>query len=334
VSNTVHLAQATGSLIIVGNAAPTLSFRVGSTFDLDVVFLDDAGKVTELPSGTTGSLIIKPLGEYLESPLYIAHWQAAGSGLSRRYRFSAVMDSQPLRDAVATTTSMAMQIVWNVGAAPYAAQSLTCTLEPSYYAPGDLPPPLLGSTEREDWNQTLINPEQEWTDLSTYAGNVTTGGSITALRLSVAEYHPGGQVKITSNGTTLLNWRDITAQSELVPLNALALASVPTGARLDVQVQWLSGTAYTLRARGLELGIVMRSQTLDASSSWDWLKARIPAGGSVTHSDGPQTISISSSGSGSLPTGVALVALSEDGLYVEFRHPTTSALIARVLRAE
>lgn len=336
-SNVIYLSAATGAPVYPGNIAPRLHFRVGGTFELSVVFLDDFGQVTSLSAGALGSMLIKPLGEYLADPLYVATWQPAGTGSTQRYVFSAALDSQPLRDQFVgstTSVSMAMQITWSIGAALFAAESLTCTLEPSYYAPGDLPPPLLGSTEREDWNQTILNPDQEWLDVDTYAGNVTTGGSITALRLSVAEYHPGGQIKLFADSVLLLDWTDITAQTALVELTELELQSLATGARLDVQTRWLSGTEYALRAKGLELGLTLRARAVSLDESWDWLKARIPTSSSVSHNNTLQTIAITGGSGGSLPSGLAKVSNSSDGLYVEFRDATTDVLIARVLRAE
>lgn len=282
-----------------GGAAFQLNLSLDSTFELRVAFLDEVGNVVPLPAGSTGRFILKPLERFQSGPRFtLASWTVTGSGALRRYQFSAVLDSAPLRTDFGNLAvkEYAAQVEYTIAGQRYKSQPIKALVENTYFQAADEPPDLpLGGPESIEFHAEIFPPGLPISTGTHYAGNINRGGDLFNVRLSVQEYHPGSTVQIRVNGSTNLFTSPvaITGQTTVwTPadlVNKLALATLPDGARIDVITEHIVSGEYPVASDALELDIALRTRSTIEQEGWEWLKERIVGG---TVDDEEQTITI------------------------------------------
>lgn len=296
---TCYLNRNTGVATVQGGAAFRLQLRLDSTFDLGVAFLDDNGNVIALPAGSSGRFIVKPLERFMSGPRFIMQsWNVSGEDATRRYHFSALLDSAPLRADFGNRASKdyAAQFEYTISGAKYLSEDIPCTILNSYFQAGDAPPNLpLGGPESIEFHAEIFPPGVLISNGTHYAGNINRGGDLFNVRLSVQDFHAGATVQIKINGTTNLFTEPvpITAQSCVWSQddedNKLAVSTIPDGARIDVITVFVGGVEYPVAPDALEVDIALRTRTTIELDGWHWLEERIIGG---TRDDEAQTIKL------------------------------------------
>lgn len=286
------------------SAAFSLSLVLGSTFDLAVAMLDDSGLPYALPTGSTGRLVLKPAnGTRKARRLEFNAWSPSGEAARRLYHFRAKLDSEALRNDLATVSSASYEawIEYTVSGITRQCDPIPVTIKDSGFQPEDAAPELqLGTIEPVAFSAEVVPPGSAITTGTHYAGPVNRGGVIYNVRLTVPTYQPGTTVQVKVNGTTNLftSAQALTGENNVwwAEDTDLALSSLADGDRLDIVATVATGDGYAVPAHGLVLDIAMRDNVQSEADAWEKLKAFIPESSSVTHNDTDKEIEITGGG--------------------------------------
>lgn len=297
--DTCFIFRQSRSVVAAGAVAFAPVWRVGTDIELSVGFLTEEKDVAPLPTGSTGRLILKPVGNYVGAARWlVASWTVTGEGAARRYHFRARLDSDLLRGDLqnAASAQYLLTVEYTAAGMLSASDDIAVTVLNNGFQGSDAAPDLpLGGNESVEFHAEIFPPGAEISAGTYYAGNVHRGGELHSVRLSVQAYQPGSTVQILIDGETELFTEPVVigaqtqewTQDDVV--NKLAVTELANGARLDVVTTYTPAGEYTTPPDALELDIALRSRATVEQEGWEWLKDRI-VGGQVD--DEAQTITV------------------------------------------
>lgn len=310
-----NISERTGVVTQVGGssfttAAPAV-LRFRDNVSLRLSFLNALREVMNLPNGAQGSLVLKLASDFQGAALLQRNlWGQSGSGNSRRYTFEFLVWSGLLEDAlVAGETEFVLQIQYVIAGKTYQAQPIPCTVEKTYIAAGEIPPPIPTVGYVRPWAREIFGPSEAVDDATRYVGHIDKGGVIKSLRLSMSNSTPGLSVMLKHNGVNLFTApvvmsSDTRRFTDADVTSIFARATLLDGARIDC-VTTHDETGYDERGLGLqaEFGIFVNEVSaieVDPPAAYEFMKATLPGldwddeeqTGSVPVSEGGSSFSL------------------------------------------
>lgn len=311
---TIYVYRDSRRVITPGGSVPLIDLQLGSSFDVSIAFLNEAGDPIALASGSTGRLVLKPRAQFTSGARFkLDTWSSVtGTGASTRYHFKGKLDSRKLRTDLGNlaTKDYDLQIEFTELGNVASSQPVATVVSNGYFQAADAAPELpLGGPEAIDFHSEILPPGIAHANGTHFGGYINRGGDLFNVRLSCNEYHAGSTVQILVNGATELFTEPVTlnaATKVWTPddlVNKLALTSLADGDRLDVIIAFAGGSEYPVAADGLVLDIALRTTSTIEQEGWEWLKQRCPEANGFTHDDDLKELTVEGGGGSSTPAG-------------------------------